>query len=171
VRRATATARPAAAASLALAVVLATGADGAAAGQPLSLQIVDHTRGQVVLTAPVSVGEEFVLDHVHSVHRTPVREVFSVNPAGEIALEEMRFQSTGANLPSGPETIGGVTTTFEHVDGGMRVLHHGRSLGSVGLLVGGPGVDHTITLPDGARTRLLDLADRGSRVELRVRGG
>ncbi|MDV6014499.1 DUF1850 domain-containing protein [Haloechinothrix sp. LS1_15] len=114
------------------------------------------------------MGDELRLRHTHSVHRRPVVEVFSVSRSWELAMEEMRFDRMGANLPSGPETIGGVRTTFLAEGDGYRVLHHGRVLGTVELMVGSATVDHVLTAPGGQRVRLLDVAPSGTRVELRI---
>lgn len=134
------------------------------------LAVVDHDTAEVVWSAPVDVGDRFRMEHIHSVHGRPVIEIFAVaGPAG-LAMEEMRFDATGANLPSGPEQIGDVTTTFINEGDHFRVLHHGRILGELPLRVGGSNVDHTLVLPDGHSVRLLDIAPRGTYVELRVRG-
>ncbi|RNL86254.1 DUF1850 domain-containing protein [Halostreptopolyspora alba] len=109
------------------------------------------------------------MEHTHSVTKRPVDEVFSVGDGG-ILMQELRFDEFGANLPAGPQRIGDTTTTFLHENGEFRVLHHGRPLGTVPLRVGGPKVDHVLTLPGGTRVRLLDLAPRGTFVELGVRG-
>ncbi|WP_017536738.1 MULTISPECIES: DUF1850 domain-containing protein [Nocardiopsis] len=108
--------------------------------------------------------------HTHSISKRPVEEEFSVR-GGVLCMEEMRFDTFGANLPVGPEHVGGTTTEFLREEDGYRVLHHGRPLVAVEVMVGGPEVDHTLALPGGRRVRLLDLAVRGTRVELRVRGG
>lgn len=151
-----------------LLAALALVGDGHASG--LRLEVFDHVRQEVVARHPVGVGEEFQLEHTHSVHRRPVREVFSVNDAGEIAMEEMLFDRMGANLPFGSEHIDGVETTFIDEGDSIRVLHHGRPLGTVPLMVGGPDVDHVLTLPDGGYIRFLDLVPRGTYVELRISG-
>ncbi|MBB4930265.1 hypothetical protein F4561_001085 [Lipingzhangella halophila] len=136
----------------------------------LRLEIVDQTRQRVLFVREVEAADRLLLEHTHSVTKRPVEEVFSVGRGG-IAMEELRFDEFGANLPAGPQTIGGVTTTFRHEDAGYyRVLHHGRPLGTVPLRVGGPKVDHVLTLPGGDRVRLLDLAPRGTNVELGIRG-
>lgn len=133
------------------------------------LEIVDQRAERVVYSRPVIAGERFQLTHTHSVTRRPVEEIFSVGPKG-IHLEELRFDEFGPNLPSGPERIDGVTTTFRHVAGEYRVSHHGRPLGTLPLLTGGPKVDHAVIFADGRRVRLLDVAPPRSPVELRIRG-
>ncbi len=134
----------------------------------LQFQVVSAADGSVLFTHPMEPGGIITMDHVHSVHKRPVRELFSVNTEGALTMEEMIFDRMGANLPFGPETINGVTTTFLEEDGHYRVLHHSRPLGTVQMLVGGPSVDHTLTMPDGSTVRMLELTRPRARVELRT---
>ncbi|WP_081748589.1 DUF1850 domain-containing protein [Nocardiopsis sp. CNT312] len=120
-----------------------------------------------VLSVPVRVGDLVGLDHTHSVHRRPVTEVYSVSPAAGLAIEELRADAHGANLPSGPETVDGATSTFARDGSGYRVDHHGRPLGSVRMVVGTADVDHRLTF-EGRTVRLLDLVGPGAGVELYV---
>lgn len=155
---------------LILSLVAALFVGGAAMADALPrLEVVDQRSGQVVYGRPVVDGERFTLTHTHSVTRREVQETFSVGQGG-IHMEELRFDQFGPNLPAGPERIDGVLTTFRHVGGEFRVDHHGRVLGTVAMLTGGPSVDHTLRFADGERVRLLELVDARSPVELRVRG-
>ncbi|KOX24309.1 hypothetical protein ADL05_00605 [Nocardiopsis sp. NRRL B-16309] len=115
----------------------------------------------------MAVGDRIELTHTHSVHRRPVYEVFSVSADAGLAMEEMRFDAHGANLPSGPETIGGVTTTFVRDGSGYVVDHHGRPIGTVRMVVGTADVDHRLAA-GGREIRLLDLVGPGTVVELYV---
>ncbi|GAA1460642.1 hypothetical protein GCM10009603_23040 [Nocardiopsis exhalans] len=124
-----------------------------------------HETGDVLLSLPVELGQRVELVHTHSVHRRPVHEVYSVSVSDGLLMEEIRFDAHGANLPSGPETIGGVTTTFERVGSGYRADHHGRPLGTVRMVVGSGDVDHRLVVAD-KEIRLLDLAEPGTRIEL-----
>ncbi|WP_231640545.1 DUF1850 domain-containing protein [Nocardiopsis sp. NRRL B-16309] len=120
-----------------------------------------------VALVPLAVGDRIELTHTHSVHRRPVYEVFSVSADAGLAMEEMRFDAHGANLPSGPETIGGVTTTFVRDGSGYVVDHHGRPIGTVRMVVGTADVDHRLAA-GGREIRLLDLVGPGTVVELYV---
>jgi hypothetical protein len=148
---------------LALAVPL-TGSSGPG---PVWFGVRSHATGAVLLGLPVEAGQRVELAHTHSVHRRPVREVYSVSLSDGLLMEEIRFDAHGANLPSGPETIGGVTTTFERVGSGYRSDHHGRPLGTVRMVVGSDDVDHRLAVGD-EEVRLLDLAEAGTRIELYV---
>ncbi|MQA26969.1 MAG: DUF1850 domain-containing protein [Micromonosporaceae bacterium] len=149
----------------------ATSASASAAGSGgLRLEIWDAGAARIAHTRQVTSGERFTLRHVHSVTHRPVKETFSVTADG-IAMEELWFDTFGANLPAGPERIGDVTTTFLVEDGGYRVLHHGRLMPTVPLLAGRPHVNHELFFADGVRLRLLDLVAPSTSVELRVAAG
>ncbi|MEW6244786.1 MAG: DUF1850 domain-containing protein [Bacillota bacterium] len=47
-------------------------------------------------------GHRFALEFIHSVERTPVREVFDIS-RGRIILKETHYKSMGAGLPSSGE--------------------------------------------------------------------
>ena len=133
-----------------------------------SLRVWAHGEGEVVFSRDLDVGDTFRLEHTHSVTRRPVIETFSVQDRSTIAIEELRFDEPGPNLPAGPEPLGDGMTTFLHEDGAFRVLHHGHPIGTLPLMVGGPDVDHRVVFADGQRVRLLDVVRRGERVELSV---
>ena len=133
--------------------------------RPLTERSAD--RADPVVRVPLAVGDRIELTHTHSVHRRPVYEVFSVSADAGLAMEEMRFDAHGANLPSGPETIDGVTTTFVREGSGYVVDHQGRPLGTVRMVVGTADVDHRLAA-GGREIRLLDLVGPGTGVELYV---
>ncbi|QBI53276.1 DUF1850 domain-containing protein [Streptomonospora litoralis] len=157
----------------ALAGVLVGGlaAGSGAAGRRLRFVVTDVERGRVVLSAPVAVGDHLTLRYTHSVSKRPVEEEFAVAAPGRLAMDEMRFDTFGANLPVGPERIGSTTTTFLREEDGYRVLHHGRVLGEVQLMVNSSRSGQVLTLPGGRRVRLLDVAEYGTRLEWSVEGG
>ncbi|MFD0774873.1 DUF1850 domain-containing protein, partial [Streptomonospora algeriensis] len=141
------------------------------ADRRLRFVVADADSGRVVLSVPAAAGERVTLRYIHSVSKRPVEEEFSIGGAAGLLMQEMRFDTFGANLPAGPEHIGSTTTTFLRERDGYRVLHHGRPLGDVELMVNSSRSGQELLLPDGARVRLLDVAEYGTRVELGVEGG
>ncbi|GGC60151.1 DUF1850 domain-containing protein [Hoyosella rhizosphaerae] len=137
----------------------------------MKFEVYQPSTDTVLYSTPIAPGDPIEMEHIHSVHKQPVWEVFSVNDSAELTMREMVFNRNGANLPSGPETINGVTTTFLHEDGQFRVLHHDRPLGTIPLIVGSEAVNHTLTTANGDTVRLLDLTRPGDRVDLRVSKG
>jgi hypothetical protein len=135
-------------------------------------EVRDQQTGEVYYSRPIEIDETFELEHTHSVTRRLVVETFSALDGETVAIEEMRFDQNGPNLPTGPEPLGDGETTFIYEDdGSYRVIHHSFPLGTVPLLIGSESVDHTLTFADGDRLRLLDIAERGTAVELIVRPG
>jgi hypothetical protein len=133
-----------------------------------SLVVRDPATAEVHYRRPVAVGETFRLEHTHSVTGRRVVETFSIRDRRTVAIEELWFDAHGANLPTGPETVDGFTTTYLAEGDEVRVLHGGRPLGTVPLIVGSERVDHTVEFADGLRVRLLDVAPQWSAVELAV---
>ncbi len=142
---------------------------GAATGAT-TFEVFAHGEDEVAYARELVVGERFRLEHTHSVTRRPVIETFSVQDASTIAIEQLWFDEPGPNLPAGSEPLGDGRTTFLQEDGAFRVLPHGYPIGSLPLMVGGPGVDHTLVFADHERVRLLDVVRRGERVEMMVGG-
>jgi hypothetical protein len=135
-----------------------------------TLVVRDAATGAVHYRRTVDVGEQFRLEHVHSVTGRRVVETFSVHDRRTVAIEELWFDAHGANLPTGPETIDGWTTSYHTEESGVRVHHHGRPIGTLPLIVGSEQVDHTVVFADGQRVRLLDVAPRWRAVEIAVEG-
>lgn len=131
------------------------------------LEIHDHSGDTVTRVRSVEVGETFALVHTHSVTGRPVVETFSVLDAETVAIESLVFDEHGPNLPAGPAHVGehATYTTDGRV---VRVDHHGHPIGSLPLVIGSDGVNHRVIFSDGQRLRLLDVAERGSRVEIVV---
>lgn len=66
------------------------------------LEVIDQG-GKVLLTLPLNKGEEFSLRYLHSVHQTPVKEIFQVSSKGELILVATEFSSFGVGTPFLPE--------------------------------------------------------------------
>ncbi|QBI19413.1 DUF1850 domain-containing protein [Egibacter rhizosphaerae] len=139
---------------------------GLQASGATTLQIVDRGDDETVHEREVRVGEEFRLEHRHSVTRRMVYETFSVLDRDTVAIEELWFDEFGANLPAGPEEIDGEMTEFIAEDGAYRVVHDSRPLGSLLVVAGSADVDHTIEFADGEEVRFLDLVEPGAHVEV-----
>lgn len=156
--------------AMAVAVLLSSGLVGGAVGADrVRLEVWDQRGERSLHAVDVDLGSRFTLEHTHSVTGRLVVETFSVQEGPIVAIEELWFDEPGPNLPSGSEPLGDTRTTFLHEGRAFRVLHHSYPIGSVPLLVGSAEVDHVLNLADGERIRLLDVAGRGTAVELRVR--
>ncbi|WP_433629021.1 DUF1850 domain-containing protein [Halomicrococcus sp. NG-SE-24] len=63
------------------------------------LVVADADTGESILVVPVSEGTKLTLAYTHSVEKTPVRDVYTVNNR-RLEMTAMKFQSFGAGLPS-----------------------------------------------------------------------
>jgi hypothetical protein len=83
-------------------IVVAALAAGVCAALMFPVQVLEVSSrrgGQVLWRAPVSTGEVFSFDYIHSIELTPVQGRFAVEPDEWLRLVETRFPSYGAGLP------------------------------------------------------------------------
>jgi len=132
------------------------------AGWPhrLAIAMTDES-GALVYVRAVAPGETFVIDFVHSVHRTPVRETYRVAEGGGFVLERVAYESFGVGNPSAPEP----GQTFRIVDGTYTIDGLERRLPSIRLRVGRKAADHHIAF-GGERIPLTRWVEPGSRLEI-----
>jgi len=79
---------------------LAAGTTGYVATQPAyDLTVSDADTGEVLLSTPVSDGDNITLAYTHSVEKTPIEDVYRVNGT-QLDNTLMRFQSYGWGLPA-----------------------------------------------------------------------
>ncbi|CAI48362.1 TRAP-type transport system protein small subunit [Natronomonas pharaonis DSM 2160] len=64
-----------------------------------TLVVEDATDGTELLAVAVEPGSEVAIEYTHSVERTPVVDVYTVDD-GELVMTRSEFQSFGAGLPS-----------------------------------------------------------------------
>ncbi|MEW5911434.1 MAG: DUF1850 domain-containing protein [Thermodesulfobacteriota bacterium] len=123
-----------AAAGLALAITVMAFLPGG-----LELSIAPLAGGRPLLVLPLKVGERFTLRYYHSVENAPIWEVHQADADGRLYLEEERYQKIGAGMG--------------HIPGQGRVVRRApyeaivglhRPVGRFVLVIGSPGVDHTI---------------------------
>lgn len=85
---------------VAVALLLVAGSVGFAAAQPdRALVVEDADTGERLLTVPVTDGTTVTLAYTHSVERSPVEDVYTVDGA-RLDNTRMRFQSYGWGLPA-----------------------------------------------------------------------
>ena len=92
--------RTAAVALVAVALVVVAGSVGFAAAQPDRVLVVeDADTGDTLLSVPVHDGSTVTLAYMHSVEKTPVEDVYTVNGT-RLDNTLMRFKSYGWGLPA-----------------------------------------------------------------------
>ena len=68
-----------------------------------ALQIQEMRSGVKLYRSSVKEGDEFTIDFIHSIERTPVREVFRVGEDYNIYLVGTVYESFGTGLPTMPD--------------------------------------------------------------------
>ena len=123
-----------------------------------SLVLSDANSGQVYATFPIKDGDTFAVEFIHSVNKSPVRDVYEVRD-GEIWNIQCIYYGFGA----GVEEILLEGETLSYGDNGeMIVSNIDNCLGSMVIVVGTIS-DHTLFLGD-EEISLRDLCGRSSKV-------
>ena len=75
--------------------------------QPLSyLRVLEVNGGRVLVLEAIQAGQEFALIYTHSVHKSPVIEVFTIQPRTGLLLKKTGFKDYGVGIPySTPHTF------------------------------------------------------------------
>jgi len=89
----------------------------------------------------VAPDRMFILSFIHSVHHTPVHEVFYIREDNTLVMKEVRYRSLGVGMPYDYEN-----GTLENIDGEF-VLKFDREFGVINMIVS-PIPQHTITVGD-----------------------
>ncbi len=118
----------------------------------LELRVVPVHGGKALLVLPLEPGELFTIHYVHSVEKTPIWEVHSLDNKGRIFIEEERYLKFGAGMGKMP----GVGHLVRRGEYEVITDMHMPTQDFV-LRIGSPGVDHTV-LWRGTRTNLSALA-------------
>lgn len=72
--------------------------------RPSYLTIEDMATGEVMFTERVEHGEQFAVTYIHSVERSPVKEIFEIRQS-DIYTMESHTESFGAGMPYNGEDI------------------------------------------------------------------
>lgn len=119
--------------------------------------------GRIVFQSPVDVGSRFSLRYIHSIHRTPVEELFVINEKRQIVLDAMIFESYGVGMPTSLEG----KETFRMADGRLRIENIDRTLPMFDLRIGQVIADHKLYLK-GQEIPLSKLSKPGSAVRFEI---
>jgi hypothetical protein len=128
----------------------------------LALQVEEMRSGVKLYQAPVKEGDEFSIEFVHSVERTPVKEVFRIEQDHNIYLVETEYESFGAGLPTMPYE--GEESVLE--GGKIRITGMRRKIEPF-LVAVSPVPGHVLAV-GGEETALASLAEPGTGLRIRV---
>jgi hypothetical protein len=63
------------------------------------LSLIDANTEQVIWSATVNTGDQFILEYTHSVHKTPVKDYFEISDDNQLVLYKTAFSTYGAGMP------------------------------------------------------------------------
>jgi len=125
----------------------------AGAGQTL---VVTASSDSELLSTPVDEGSTVTIEYTHSVERTLVRDIYTVED-GAFVMTRMEFSSFGAGLPAQAAVT---------VENGRYVYEPPATRHETLRITTGSIADHDLIV-DGQRYDLATMAD-GTTVELRI---
>lgn len=114
--------------------------------------------GEVYATYPLGEGDSFAVEFIHSVNKSPVRDVYTIHD-GAIWNEECIYYGFGA----GVETQLGEGETLSYGSGGEMIISGIHKRMDDMVLVVGTISDHTLYLGE-ETVSLRDLCGRSSKV-------
>lgn len=123
-----------------------------------NLVLSDQESGQVYATYPVENGDTFAVEFVHSVNKSPVRDVFEIRD-GEIWNTQCIYYGFGAGVE---EELGEGETLSYGENGEMIISDIEKKMDTMVIVVGTIS-DHTLYLGEEAIS-LRDLCGRSSKI-------
>ena len=123
-----------------------------------NLVLSDRESGQVYATYPVENGDTFAVEFVHSVNKSPVRDVFEIRD-GEIWNTQCIYYGFGAGVE---EELGEGETLSYGENGEMIISDIEKKMDTMVIVVGTIS-DHTLYLGE-ETISLRDLCGRSSKI-------
>ena len=103
------------------------------------LVLTNAETNRILYVTPFGEGEGFSISHIHSLHQSPVIEIYELR-SGELMLSALEFESFGAGLPEVLE-YGQTLTRLE--TGGLRIDGFERPMPALRYLIG-HGAEHIL---------------------------
>ena len=137
---------------------------GCSSGE-MELVLSDRESGQVYATYPVENGDTYAVEFVHSVNKSPVRDVFEIRD-GEIWNTQCIYYGFGAGVEE--ELAEGEVLTFGE-NGEMIISNIEKKMDNLVIVVGTIS-DHTLYIGE-ETISLRDLCGRSSKVQFTCQQG
>lgn len=132
-------------------------------GKETSLVLYDTETGKVCRTFSVSEGTEFSVEFIHSVNKSPVKDVFVIRN-GEIVADRTVYSAFGAGVQT--EIEDGQTLEYDS-EGNMVVSGFNIVFPEVKYIVG-TVYDHVLCI-EGESISLTELCGRNSHVAFKLK--
>ena len=133
-------------------------------GESRVLEMRDAASGKLYGKWPLKGGEEFALEFIHSVHQSPVREIFTIE-GSMICPVAARFSAFGAGMQSDLEE-GQILSR----DGDVLVITGFNSAFTELRYIVGTVSDHLLFIM-GETVSLSALCGKNAHIVLRITGG
>ncbi|MED1862321.1 DUF1850 domain-containing protein [Fictibacillus nanhaiensis] len=127
-----------------------------------SVVIEEGKTGKSLAFFDVKQDSEFSIEYIHSIHKTPVREIYQVHHE-KIRQTEMRFQEFGVGMPSGAAEGEVFTQKGEN----YVLTNMKRTFPSLDIRIGQIIANHTLLLNDNEYP-FSAFSEKGSWVRIKV---
>ncbi|MBM7634131.1 DUF1850 domain-containing protein [Geomicrobium sediminis] len=128
------------------------------------LQIVANETGEVLFNYEVSPGTQFYHEYIHSVMKTPIREIFMIDKDYIIVPKETWTKSFGAGIPYAENE------QMEMIEGYFIVPSSSREIDSIRLMPSNM-YEHTFQYEDEEIIVLSELPEDVRKLTIEVTGG
>lgn len=118
------------------------------------LEIIDGNSNKVLYKTPISTEEKFSIKFIHSIHLTPVEEIYYIDRNLNVVLTEVSFDTYSVGIPSELNE----NEILEFKDGRIIIKNMNRQFPFIDLRVGQVISNHTLTI----NNETLDLAEIAS---------
>jgi len=106
------------------------------------LTIKDGETGKIVFNIPIQVGGQFSIRYIHSIHKTPVTEFYSINKDLNIVVDKVIFKTYGVGMQSDIEA----GEKFKIENGNYVLNHLNRVLPYFDQRIGQVIANHQLTI-------------------------
>ncbi len=127
------------------------------------LVVLDGETNKMLYHIPVRIEEQFIIHYIHSIHLTPVDEIYHVNANMQIVVDEVHFDTYSVGMPS--ELNAG--ETIELKDGKIMIKNMNRSLPYIDLRIGQVIANHQLIIKN-QTIQMSDIAPPGSWIRLKM---
>ncbi len=128
-----------------------------------SFNIADAKTGVVLYSCPASIGEEFSIEFIHSVNKSPVEDFYRIEKDG-IHVFKTKYYGFGAGVQT--ELLDGQVLTYEDNGSSMVISGFDVKMDDLQYIVGTVS-DHLLRM-DGKEISLRDTCGRNKRIRIYV---
>jgi len=125
---------------------------------------VTDARGTLLYAESARPGDTFELRFIHSVHRTPVEEAYTIDQSGGLVLERVVYETYGVGNPSQAEP----GQRFRIEDGKMIIDSFDRRFDAIRLRIGQRIAEHELIV-GGRAIPLREIGAPGERVTIKAK--